>query len=136
MSIALSDLPGMQKTDIDKLQNLGITDTQQLLTVGKNKREREILAQKMGINARYVHKWFALADLAHLPSVGVKYCGLILHSGILSVTQLSQCQAHQLHRQILRLQVANFRRKDLCPSFSLIQTWINEAKKLEFRMNN
>lgn len=133
MSIALSDLPGMQKTDIDKLQNLGITDTKQLLTIGKNKQARELLAQKIGVNARYVHKWFALADLASLPSVGIEYCGLILHSGILSVVQLSQCQPHQLQRQILRLQVANLRRRDLCPSFSLIQTWIQEAKNLSSR---
>ncbi|WP_330203082.1 DUF4332 domain-containing protein [Cyanobacterium sp. Dongsha4] len=129
MSIAISDLPGMQKTDIDRLQNLGITNIEQLLVMGKNKQDRELLAQKIGVSSRYVHKWFALADLAHLPSVGVEYCGLILHSGIISVAQLSQCNAPQLQKQILKLQVANLHRRDLCPSFSLIQSWIQEAKQ-------
>lgn len=129
MSMTLLELPGMQKSDINKLHTVGIINRQQLLMMGKNKEARELLAQRIGVKARYVHKWFALADLARLPSVGVKYCGLILHSGILSVAQLSQCQPHQLQRQILRLQVANFRSRDLCPPFSLIQTWINEAKK-------
>ena len=71
-----------------------------------------------------------MADLARVPSVGCDYCGLILHSGIISVDQLSQTSVSFLHQQILKLQVATLQRKDLCPSPDVVKTWINEARTI------
>lgn len=50
-----------------------------------------------------------------------------------SLQQLISIPIPQLHRRILRLQVATMQRKDLCPSMSLIQSWIKEGQLVEFR---
>ena len=124
----MEKLPGISADEVQLLHSVNITNTQELLALTKTLAEQQLLANKLKIKVEYVRKWTALADLARIKSVGCNYCGLILHSGIISTQQLSKVNAPTLHRQILRLQVATLKRKDLCPSLSLIQQWIKEAK--------
>jgi hypothetical protein len=126
----IEQLPGLSRQQEDNLKSCGVTTTQQLLFLTQNPQLKQSLARQLQIHAQYINKWAALADLARIPSVGCQYCGLLLHSGIASVLQLSQTPVHRIHRQILRLQVANLQRKDLCPSVDLVQKWVQEAKIL------
>lgn len=47
-----------------------------------------------------------------------------------SSPQLAQVSIQQLHRQILRFQVANLQRRDLCPDIAVMLAWIEQAKIL------
>ncbi|MDJ0579949.1 DUF4332 domain-containing protein [Crocosphaera sp.] len=124
----IEQLPGLSKKNQEQLKSLGINNTQDLLKITKTKENKQHLANQLKCQLQLINKWAALADLARVPSVGCDYCGLILHSGIISVNQLSQTSVSFLHRQILKLQVATLQRKDLCPSTDVVKTWINEAK--------
>ncbi|MGK7880445.1 MAG: DUF4332 domain-containing protein [Crocosphaera sp.] len=124
----IEQLPGLSKENQEHLKSLGINNTQDLLQITKTKENKQHLANQLKCQLQLINKWAALADLARVPSVGCDYCGLILHSGIISVNQLSQTSVSFLHRQILKLQVATLQRKDLCPSPDVVKTWINEAK--------
>lgn len=126
----IEQLPGLSQQQEDNLKSCGVTTTQQLLVKTQNPQLKQSLASQLQIHLQYLNKWAALADLARIPSVGCQYCGLLLHSGIASVLQLSQTPVHRIHRQILRLQVANLQRKDLCPSVDLVQKWVQEARIL------
>jgi hypothetical protein len=126
----IENLPGLSQQQQTQLKNCGITTTKDLLEHGKTVQLKQALAYQLGMNILYINKWMALADLARLPSVGCQYCGLLLHSGVASITQLSQTPVHRLHRQILRLQVATMQRQDLCPPVELVQQWITEARSL------
>ncbi|MBF2056378.1 MAG: DUF4332 domain-containing protein [Cyanobacterium sp. T60_A2020_053] len=128
--IKIENLPGISNQDIQILNNAKIFTNLDLLNQGYEKNKRILLAQKISINIRQLSKWIALADLAGVKSVNSQYCGLLLHAGIASLESLSQAKAPSLQRQILRLQVATLKRRDLCPSVSLIQQWITEAQKL------
>ncbi|MEL4897215.1 DUF4332 domain-containing protein [Crocosphaera sp. Alani8] len=127
---SIEQLPGLSKDNQEQLKLLGINNTQDLLEVTKTKENKQHLANLLKCQLQLVSKWVALADLARVSSVGCDYCGLILHSGIISVNRLAETSVSSLHRQILKLQVANLQRKDLCPSLDVIKTWINEAKKI------
>ena len=124
----IEQLPGLSKENQEQLKSLGINNTQDLLKITKTKENKQHLANQLKCQLQLISKWAALADLARVPSIGCDYCGLILHSGIISVNQLSQTSVSFLHRQILKLQVATLQRKDLCPSPDVVKTWINEAK--------
>ena len=124
----IEKLPGLNSEELAKLQSCGINTTLELLKLGTTPEAKLLLANKLQINIQYIHKWVALADLARLPSVGVEYCGLLLHSGIISVAQLAEIPTHRLHQQIMRLQVATLQRRDLCPAVELVQKWSQEAK--------
>jgi len=125
---SIEQLPGLSEEEQSKLQNCGIKTTLALVKQGKTLEMRVALANKLQVHLQHVNKWMALADLARIPSVGIQYCGLLLHAGIGSVGQLTQTPTHRLHRQILRLQVATMQRRDLCPAIELVQQWSQQAK--------
>jgi len=123
-------LPGLMQSELKLLQQHQINNTQLLLKLTHTTESRKILANQLGLNQKHINKWVVLADLARLPSVGDRYCGLLLHAGIASTTQLSQTPFDRLHRQIVRLQVATLQRKDLSPPVELVKKWVEEAKQL------
>ncbi|WP_066383680.1 DUF4332 domain-containing protein [Anabaena sp. CA = ATCC 33047] len=129
----IEQLPGLSSQEQSQLQNCGITTTGGLVKQGKTPQDRLVLANKLQVHLQYVNKWIALADLARVPSVGIQYCGLLLHTGVGSVAQLAQTPTHRLHQQIMRLQVATMQRRDLCPAIELVQQWSQQAKILGVR---
>ncbi len=126
----IEQLPGLSHDEQSQLQNCGIDTTVALVKQGKTLEARLALANKLQIHLQYVNKWMALADLARIPSVGIQYCGLLLHAGIGSVAQLAQTPTHRLHQQIMRLQVATMQRRDLCPAIELVQQWSQQAQAI------
>ena len=125
---SIDKLPGLPDKEQKSLQNLGIATTKDLLNKTTSPQAKPTLASLLRLNIKYVNKWSALADLARLPSVGCQYCGLLLHSGIISVKQLAQTPINRLQPQIMRVHVATMQRKDLCPSVDLVKQWLEEAK--------
>lgn len=127
---SIEQLPGLSSRQQDLLKAVGINTTEQLLKTASTAQRKQKLSNQLQLHLNYIKKWVAMAELACIPSVGCEYCGLILHAGIPSVAQLAQTPVPRLHRQILRLQVANLQRRDLCPSVDQMQIWIQQAKLL------
>ncbi len=126
----IEQLPGLSTEQVTQLKACGINTTEELLQKGGTPQLQQELANQLQISLQYVRKWVALADLARIPSVGCQFCGLLLHSGIASVSQLSQTNIQRLRHQILRLQVATMQRRDLCPSVGLVKQWLEEGRSL------
>jgi len=126
----ISQLPGLSPHDQTRLEDCGIKTTLQLLQQCSSPAQRQALATRLQVHIQHLNKWVALADLARIPAVGCQYCGLLLHTGILSSAQLAQTPLHRLYQQILRFQVATLQRRDLCPPKSEMQTWIQQARAI------
>ncbi len=126
----IEQLPGLSTEQVTQLKACGINTTKELLQKGGTPQLQQELANQLQISLQYVRKWVALADLARIPSVGCQFCGLLLHSGIASVSQLNQTNIQRLRHQILRLQVATMQRRDLCPSVGLVKQWLEEGRSL------
>ncbi|TAE59469.1 MAG: DUF4332 domain-containing protein [Nostocales cyanobacterium] len=124
----IENLPGLNQEEILKLQTNGINTTLELVQQGKTPEAKILLAGKLQVHIQYIHKWVALSELASLPSVGIEFCGLLLHAGIISIAQLAEIPTHKLHQQVMRLQVATLQRRDLCPAVELVQQWSQQAK--------
>ncbi len=127
---SIEKLPGLSKQHQTLLIKCGINTTRKLLEITQTYQQKLTLANQLQIHPQYVNKWVALADLARVPTVGFQYCGLLLHTGIASVSQLAQIPIHRLHQQILKLQVSTMQRRDLCPPVDLVQKWIQQAQFL------
>jgi len=125
----LRELPGLSAEQLAQLKTLGLETTQDLLQEARSPQGSQTIAQRLNIHARYAQKWAALAELSQLPSVGCQYCGLLLHSGVASVSQLAAIAPGRLHHQIRRLHTATLRRSDLCPTPDQVVCWVNEAKQ-------
>jgi predicted flap endonuclease-1-like 5' DNA nuclease len=127
----LQELPGLSDEQQEQLWNCGIHTTLQLYHQTNTPAKRAELARQLQIHPQYVSKWAAMADLARVPAIGCHYCGLLLHAGIASPEQLALMPIHRVHnKQILRFQVANLQRPDLCPSLEEIQSWIEQSQQL------
>ena len=127
---AIANLPWLSEEHRRLLEANQIRTTHQLLLATQTKQQQHEFAAKLKIHPQYVAKWIALADLARLKSVGVEYCGLLLHCGVASVWQLAQTPFPHLHGSIVKLQVSTLQRRDLAPSVGLVQEWVREAKSL------
>ena len=127
---SIDRLPGLRLPEQNLLKSEDIENTQELLKRTKTLESKQRLASKLKLNQKHINKWTALADLARIPSVGDQYCGLLLHAGVVSVAQLTKTPFPQLHRQIVRLQVATLQRKDLSPTIEQVKKWVEEAKML------
>ena len=126
----LEQLPGLSQAHAQGMVRLGLTSTDQLRRYGVSMERRQILAQKLQVPLRYVTKWVILADLARVPGVGCQFNGLLLHAGIVSVSQLAACSVQRLYTQLRRLHVATLQRNDLCPTADQVNLWIHQAKTI------
>ncbi|NBD31821.1 MAG: DUF4332 domain-containing protein [Cyanobacteria bacterium] len=126
----IANLPRLDEINRSRLEALGIQTTQDLLQQSQTPAQKSAIAQHLQIKPQQLNKWLIMADLARIESVGCEYCGLLLHAGIASIAQLSQMHPQKLHRQILRLQVSLFKRKDYCPPVETVQKWIIDARQL------
>jgi predicted flap endonuclease-1-like 5' DNA nuclease len=129
-NFAIEQLPGLSEDHLDRLRLAGITTTFHLLRQAWTPLGKEDLASRLQLHAQYVQKWVALADLARVPGVGCQYCGLLLHAGVSTVEHLAASSVGQLHRQVLKLQVATLQRPDRCPTLGEVEGWIQQAKTL------
>lgn len=132
---SVAQLPGLSEADQTQLINCGICTVQQLWQQTRTSAQRQTLANRLQTHPQHVNKWAALADLARIPAVGCQYCGLLLHAGISSPTQLAQTSLPRLHRQVMKLQVAMMQRQDLCPSLEQVAQWIRQAQQINRQSN-
>lgn len=126
----IANLPRLDESTRSRLEALEISTTQDLLQKAQTAVEKSAIAQQLQLKPQQINKWLIMADLARIESVGCEYCGLLLHAGIASISQLSKMHPQKLHRQILRLQVSLFKRKDCCPPVETVQKWIIDARQL------
>ena len=126
----IEQLPGLDAQEIAQLKSVSIHNTQILLEQTQTPELKESLATKLNLSLQYITKWSVLADLARIPTVGCYYCGVLLHAGVSSLSQLTKTPADRIHKQILRLQVSTMQRNDLCPPVDLVQQWIREGQSL------
>lgn len=124
----LSALPGISDEQVQQLQTLKLQTTTDLLRLARSPQTLQSAAAQLQIPLRYLQKWAALSDLAQLPSVGCQYCGLLLHSGIASVSQLAITAPGKLHTRIRKLHTMTMKRSDLCPTPDQVVCWVREAK--------
>ncbi|NER00559.1 MAG: DUF4332 domain-containing protein [Cyanothece sp. SIO2G6] len=126
----IEQLPGLSDEYKTALLGLGFKTTFHLLQNGRTAEQRQAIATRLQLHIQHVNKWVALANLARVPAVGCKYCGTVLHAGVASPQQLAQTDVARLHQQVLNLHVAEFQRKEGCPTVADVSAWINEAKTL------
>lgn len=131
----LAQLPGVSEADAAVWETIGIVDTAQLLRSAQTIQQQNALATQLKFRPQQVRKWCAIAHLAQLPAVGCTHCGLLLHAGIVSIPQLAQASAPKLHATLVRLQVAQFQRRDLCPTLEEVQYWIGQGRQFMMKRN-
>ena len=123
------EIEGIGPTYAEKLVEIGIRTTDDLLEAGRTSKDRENLAKKTGISKKLILEWVNLADLFRIKGVGEEYSDLLEEAGVDTVVELAKRNADNLHPKILEV---NNKKKLVRrpPTLEQVQQWIEEAKAL------
>jgi hypothetical protein len=129
MGYPITDIRGIAPDTVEILKSEGIRTTVGLLRFAKTPKQRLKIAEKVGIKDKDVLDWVTAADRMRVKGVGWEYSELLREVGVKTVKELKFRNPQKLVEQMLQ---ANTKRKlvRFLPSVSMVQRWIENAKKL------
>lgn len=98
---AIKDFRGVDPDDLDKLENFGIRNINQLLKAGGNPGDRKKLSLQTGIPKPKIVEYVKLADLARIPGVKGIRARLYYDSGVDSVEKIANLEPEQLRKIVV-----------------------------------
>ncbi|HUZ33850.1 MAG TPA: DUF4332 domain-containing protein [Xanthobacteraceae bacterium] len=129
MGYPISDIQGIGADTAVLLRSEGIRTTIGLLRWAKTPKQRLKIAEKVGTNDKLVLGWVTAADRMRVKGVGWEYAELLRAVGVKTVQELKYRNPQKLVDQMTE---ANAKRRlvRLLPTVSMVQRWIENAKKL------
>lgn len=130
MAYGVRKIAGIGPAAAKKLATANIRTTDALLASCGSLRERRLLAERIGIPLRQLHKFVNRADLMRIRGVGGDFAELLGASGVRTVRDLSRRRAANL---AAKMSTVNGHRKlsRRAPSASMVERWITQARKLK-----
>jgi predicted flap endonuclease-1-like 5' DNA nuclease len=122
-------IEGIGASYAKQLRKAGVRTTNSLLKKGADRRGRQELAMQSGISEKLILEWVNLADLFRIKGVGEEYSDLLEEAGVDTVKELRNRDARNLHQALLDTN-AKKRLVRRPPSLSMVQSWVQQAKKL------
>jgi predicted flap endonuclease-1-like 5' DNA nuclease len=128
-AMRLIRVEGIGPSYANKLAQVGIRTTDQLLAEGATRQGRTKISESSGISYKLILSWVNIADLVRIPGIGEEYSDLLEESGINTVLELRNRKPAHLHARLIE---TNAQKKLVrrVPSLSKVKSWIRHAKKL------
>jgi predicted flap endonuclease-1-like 5' DNA nuclease len=112
-----------------KLREAGIRSIAALLDKGSTPKGRQEIEDKSGISGKRILTWINHADLKRIKGVERQYSELLEAAGVDTVMELAQRNPENLLQKMLETNEEK-RLVRRPPSLSMVQKWIEQAKKL------
>ena len=96
----IADFTEIAKETIDKLEKVGITNTEKLYNKVIKKTDRQKLIESTGINNEDILALTKLADLSRIKWVGATYAQLLCNLGTDTVEKVTKSDPKELHSRI------------------------------------
>lgn len=129
MGYPIKDIEGIGDVYKEKLNNIGITNTNQLLKRGKTPKGRKELEDSSGIGHKLILEWVNLSDLMRIKGVAEEYSDLLEEAGVDTVKELRNRKADNLYEKMKETNKAKNLVRRL-PSPKSVSNWIEQAKEL------
>lgn len=126
---SIETVEGIGPTYGEKLREIGIRSTGELLKRGAIASGRKEIVKQTGVSMKNVLRWVNHVDLMRIKGVGEEYSDLLEASGVDTVPELAQRKAENLHEAMIK---TNEKKKLVrsVPALSNVKDWIQQAKKL------
>ena len=126
----LVDIEGIGPVYAAKLQEAGVGSAEALLDQGATPKGRKEIAEKSGISDGLILEWVNHVDLYRIRGVGSEYADLLEEAGVDTVPELAQRKPEHL---LEKMTAVNAEKKLVrrLPVLSQVQSWVEQAKKLE-----
>ncbi len=129
MTTPVNALRGIKEEITNKLKDLKISDSDQLLAASKTPAQRKKLAGEIGLDTQELLRLANSADLSRVKGIGGAFSDLLEKAGVDTVKELAMRRADNLHIKITEINDKEALVKN-APSASQVETWIAEAKSL------
>lgn len=129
MSYSIKDLKDVSTGAAQKLAELGVTTTEQLLDKAGAAAGRKNLAEELGASASQVLTWVNEADLMRIPGVAEGFSQLLEAAGVDTVKELATRNAENLTARIAEVN-SQLNLTGRVPSQEQVAGWIEAAKGL------
>ena len=126
---SINEIEGIGPAFAAKLNDAGVTTTDQLLEKGAAPAGREALVASTGIDAKLLLEWINHIDLERIKGIGWEYADLLEAAGVDTVPELAQRNAGNLHAKLGELNAAKELVRRL-PTADQVATCVEEAKTL------
>lgn len=129
MAYSIRELADITTAAAARLQEIGVTTTEQLLSRASDPAARTALAEQIGASAQQVLAWANEADLMRIPDLGQGYTALLEAAGVETLAELAARNADLLSTRIAEVN-AELGITERLPSPGEIAGWIEQAKTL------
>lgn len=125
----IEEIEGIGPVISQKFQDAGLGSTEKLLENAKTKKQREELAEKLGISEKLILKYANMADLFRISGVGQEFSELLEAAGVDTVPELAQRNAANLTAKMEEVNDAN-KLTRRTPTLKEVEKWITQALEL------
>ena len=131
----IEDVEGIGPVFAEKLGQVGIVTTEDLLDKGSKKSGRVAIAVETGINEGMILEWTNHVDLMRINGVGSEFSDMLEAAGVDSPAELAQRNAANLAETMAELDMARNTTRRI-PTESMVAGWIAEPKTMEHRVEH
>ena len=127
-------IEGIGETYAKRLEEFGISRTEDLLKKCSSPQGRKKICEKTGISDNLILRWVNHADLFRVKGIGEEYADLLEQAGVDTVPELAQRNAANLYEKMISVN----RKKKLVrkpPTQEQVKEWISEAKHFKRVIN-
>jgi predicted flap endonuclease-1-like 5' DNA nuclease len=129
--LRVEDVEGIGPAYGERFAAAGIVTTDDLLSAGARRYDRERVADATGISGSLLLQWVDKVDLMRVPGVGPQYSDLLEAAGVGSPAELAQRNPTNLAVTVQEVVAARPGIVRRIPSEAEITTWIEEAARLD-----
>lgn len=130
MSYNIVEIEGIGESYAEKLREIGIKTTDDLLEKGKRPAGRKAIAEETGISPKLILRWVNHADLFRIKGVAGQFAELLEAAGVDTVKEFRHRVAANLEPRLIEVNDE----RNLCnrvPSLSELERMIAQAKEME-----
>lgn len=130
MAYKIDEIEGIGPAYREKLGSAGIENTDDLLELCCTPGGRKAIAEKTGLSEKHILDWTNMADLMRVSGIGRQFAELLEGAGVDTIKELRNRNAENL---AAKMEEINSQKKlaKASPSASVVQGWIDQAKKTD-----
>ena len=129
MSYKIEEIEGIGKAYATKLIKANIKTTNDLLKLCCDAKGRKAVSEMTAISEKMLLTWVNLADLMRISGIGKQFSELLEASGVDTIKELRNRRPDNLAAKMAEVNgLKNLTRA--VPSESMVEEWIEQAKKM------
>lgn len=128
-SFEIEEIEGIGKGFGQRLRNIGISTTGDLLTQCPTSSESANVAKKIGLDPDSVQRWVCAADLMRIEGMDKDYAELLVWTGVKNVEQLASQEPNALAARAAAVNEKENRAREV-PNATVFSEWVSAGRAL------